>query len=120
MEKLSSDQTGLVLRLLQASSMRSQVIANNIANENTPGFTRQVVRFEESLRDAMKGGSDDLLSIEPEVAFDEESQRRPDGNNVSLEAEMSALRENRLLYETYSAILQGQMRLMEASITTSR
>ncbi|WP_417281320.1 flagellar basal body protein [Clostridioides difficile] len=38
---------------LDATNLRSQTIANNIANINTEGYKRHYVTFEETLNDAM-------------------------------------------------------------------
>lgn len=112
----SGNETQLLVRLLNASSVRAKVIAGNIANQNTPDYVRRDVRFESLLRDAMGEDGLSVEDIEPEIYEDLESPFRPDGNNVSLETEMNAMRENRLMYETYAAILSGSFELLRASI----
>ena len=110
----------LVLRLIDASELRAKVLSANIANQNTPGYQRREVKFETLLQKAMSKGHSAATSIEPEIAEDTESPSRPDGNNVTLELELNALRENRILYETYASILQGHFNLMRAAITEGR
>ena len=110
----------LLLRMMSASTQRARVIASNIANENTPGYRRQVVRFEEFLRDASAQGRGDLASIEPRVEEDTLTPTRADGNNVTLELELNASRQNRLLYETYASILQTHFELLRAGIESGR
>ena len=105
----------LLLRLLSATTLRSRVIAANIANQNTPGYTREEVRFEDLLRDAMRRGAAPD-SIEPEVIKDHSTPARQDGNNVNLELELNALRENRIRYETYAALLQGRGNLKKIAL----
>ena len=112
-------QTDLLVRLLQAAELRAQTVAGNLANENTPGYTRRTVRFEEHLRAAARN-SEPLTEVSPEVVLDTESPARPDGNNVSLELELNELRENRILYETYAAILQGHFELLRTAISSGR
>ena len=110
----------LISRLLSASTLRSQVIAGNLSNSNTPGFVRKVVQFEEQLQTAMKQ-SDRLASgVIPNVEDDLTEPKGPDGNNVSMETEMNAMRENRLTYETYATILEGHFGLMDAAIRDGR
>mgnify|MGYP000530431163 CR=1 FL=1 len=49
------DQTvNFLQKALDAASLRQNVLANNIANVNTPGFKRSYVSFEESLQQALK------------------------------------------------------------------
>lgn len=102
-------------RMLGACEHRARVVSANIANSNTPGYTRKVVRFEEQLRDRLLAGksTEDVL---PTTELDLESPARPDGNNVSLEAELNAMRENRLLYETYSSILRSHFNLLTSAL----
>ncbi len=116
-------QPALLTRLLEAAELRSRVISANIANQNTPGYLRRVVRFEDLLSRQMSEGrreEDVLESVQPTVELDELSPRRPDGNNVSLEAELNSMRENRLMYETYAAILSAHFQLMQTAVTEGR
>ena len=106
-------------RLLSASVRRAEVISENIANANTPGFQRRVLCFEELLRDATRAGRD-LARVEPELELDRLTPAKPDGNNVSLELEVNGLRENKLLYDSYAACLAAQFELLRSSIEGSR
>lgn len=109
----------LLVRMLGACELRARVTSANIANSNTPGYVRSVVRFEELLRkELLEGG--DPAQVQPETLRDLETPARPDGNNVSLELELNSMRENRLLYETYSAILRSHFDLLDTAISQSR
>jgi flagellar basal-body rod protein FlgB len=110
----------LLLKLMSASSLRARVVADNISNQNVPGYRRQVVRFEELLAPALARGESSLDAIEPRVEADTRTPSSPDGNNVHLEVEMNAMRENRLMYELYATILQGRMDLVKSSIVEGR
>jgi flagellar basal-body rod protein FlgB len=116
------DQDRLLLRLMSAASLRGRVIANNIANQNVPGFQARVVRFEELLAPQLRNGAsaEALERIEPRVETARATATSPDGNSVDLEGEMAAMRENRLLYELYATILQGRMDMIRSSIVESR
>jgi len=72
---------GLLKSGLDATELRSRVIANNIANINTPKYKRKYVAFEETLKDSMD------KSAKPEIKTDTSSKIRADGNNVDLENE---------------------------------
>jgi len=110
-----SGNIDLVMRLMSASAERARVIASNVANENTPGYRRQVVRFEELLGDTLARGGD-VGRVSPRVEEDTSTPARADGNNVVMELELNASRQNRLLYETYSQILQTHFDLLKAGI----
>ena len=45
--------TNILGTAMQAAVVRDNVISNNIANVDTPGFKRSVVRFEDMLSDAV-------------------------------------------------------------------
>lgn len=117
--RLDGGGTEILTRLLSASELRARVIAGNLANQNTPGYARRVVRFEDLLRRELTGAPG-VRGAEPVVEIDRATPAGADGNNVTLELELDALRENRLLYETYAAMLRGRMGLLEAAITEGR
>ncbi len=58
-------QTELLNRLLSAADMRTRVILSNLANSNTPGYTRQTVEFETLLQEAMEERSEGIDTIQP-------------------------------------------------------
>ncbi len=111
---------GLLVRLMGAASERGRVIASNVANESTPGYKRQVLRFEEQLRTALDSGARDLSSIEPELVTDTLTPAGKNGNNVNMELELNAGRQNRLLYDTYAAMLQSHFELLRIGIESGR
>jgi flagellar basal-body rod protein FlgB len=112
--------TDALLRLMSATALRGRVLANNIANQNTPGYHRQVVRFEEELLAELQGPRPDVARVSPRVVEDADAPARPDGNTVALEEELSASRENRLLFEMYAAILEGRMDILRSAINGAR
>ncbi|QDU70023.1 flagellar basal body rod protein FlgB [Engelhardtia mirabilis] len=113
--RIGTEQNGMLMRLLDASVERDRVITSNIANINTPGYKRRQFKFEELVQRAMASG-EDPKQVEPEITVDLQSEARIDGNNVVLEEEVSMQRENRLLYETYVTMLQGQLNLVDSAI----
>ncbi len=80
---------------LSALTARQRVVAKNLANVNTPGFTRADIDFHAYMRDVFTGGEPG----EPEPQLDHLSPVRYDGNNVTLEREMFALSQTALQYE---------------------
>lgn len=114
------DSSEMLLRLMSASTLRARVLSENIANQNVPGYKRQVVRFEELLAERLKAGARSLDAVEPLIQTDTATPSSPDGNNVSLELESNSMRENSLLYQTYAAILQTKNEMLRASISEGR
>lgn len=92
-----------------ASKMRSTVIANNIANVDTPNYKRQDVRFESLLAAQISGGGSldskvatvDLSSLNGQVYTDNANlSYRLDGNNVDISTESSYYAQSQLKYNT--------------------
>lgn len=92
-----------------ASKTRSTVIANNIANVNTPNYKRQDVEFESLLAAQMSGGGSldskvstaNLGSLNARVYTDNANlSYRLDGNNVDISTESSYYAQSQLKYNT--------------------
>lgn len=74
-------QTYSIMKMgLDAMDQRSKVIAQNIANINTPNYKRKYVDFENTLKES-------LDNAKIEVKTDETGIMRNDKNNVDLEYE---------------------------------
>lgn len=128
---MSKDQIvyDLLKKGLDASSLRSKAIANNIANINTKGYKRQYVTFEENLKENMNkfslkttddkhiGGSTNLQEATMET--DNSSSMREDGNNVDIDNEMVNQAANTLMYN--ALISQANNRIaMERYVINGR
>ena len=109
----------LLSRLLSASALRERVLAENIANQNVPGYQRRDVTFEDALRQRIAAGRQHE-DVVPRILVDTASPAGPDGNSVSLELETSAMRENRIAYELYATMLQSRLGVMQSAITEGR
>ena len=79
-------------KLLDATALRHEAIASNLANLETPGYRRVDVApsFSAELQQALKSGSADrLASLRPALALDPDAiASNRDGNSVQLETEM--------------------------------
>jgi flagellar basal-body rod protein FlgB len=97
-------QSGILGSALRAASVRNDVITNNIANADVPGFKTKTVDFEESLIKAIESfkrtGVLDLSAATPTVRLINESYSyRIDQNNVDVELEMVNLYQNSIKFE---------------------
>ena len=112
----------LLVRLMSAATARRDVLANNIASQNLPGYRRRDVRFEELLVDELQKGADArrVGELQPEIVTDWHTPARADGNNVSAEQEASLVTENRIRYELYATILRSQQSLVSQAIIHDR
>ncbi|MEM1449199.1 MAG: hypothetical protein AAF957_19200 [Planctomycetota bacterium] len=119
---IHAEGSELLTRLMSAAAMRMDVLANNIASQNLPGYRRRDVRFEEALVQELRKGArpDALERVSPEVVTDWDTPTRADGNNVSAEEEASLMRENRVRFELYAAILRSRTALVTQAIVNDR
>ena len=111
-------------RALDASALRHQLIANNLANVNTPGFKRQDVAFEARLSRALEqkrtqgaASSNPVDQVRPEVVTQSNGSERADGNNVDMEAENVNAAINSLRYEALSQMVGGYFTGLKAAIS---
>jgi flagellar basal-body rod protein FlgB len=109
-----SAQMPLLARLMDATSLRSDVISQNIANVNTPGYRAQEVRFEDELAKALGRGS--IQSPDAVVQPMEGLTTRDDGNNVDIDREIGDSAKNSLLFELYAQLLSTQISQMKSAI----
>ena len=111
-------------RALDASSLRQELIANNLANVNTPGFKRQDVAFEAKLSHALserrlRGSAavNPVDSVRPEIITQSSTSQRVDGNNVDMESENVNSAINTLRYEALSQMVGGYFGGLKAAIS---
>jgi len=100
----------LLDKAADASWVRNEVIANNIANVDTPDYKRKDVNFEQFLMEQMTSGSGNidkkvanlnLAKLNPEIVTDlSELSYRYDGNNVDIDTESSYMADNQIKYYT--------------------
>ena len=93
-------------KLMDATALRQKVIANNLANANTPGYLRKDVNFSQSLSKAIQGGRSEIKALEFDVHIDEEAKVDVHGNSVSLQQELAEISQNELLYN-FAAEMTG-------------
>lgn len=111
---------------LDATSVRREVIADNIANADTPFFKRSEVSFESQLQRAVESESEpefpaimtdpkhiafdekiDYRKVQPKISVEYDTNFRNDKNNVDIDKEMSEATKNAM---QYNALLESYSR----------
>ena len=103
------DYINVLDKAADAAWLRNEVIANNIANADTPGYKRQDVNFEAQLEKALGRGNEDNMDkkvaglrsreLEATTYSDfSEYDYRLDENNVDIQVENVNLAKNQLKY----------------------
>jgi flagellar basal-body rod protein FlgB len=98
---------------LTGLAARQRVVANNVANVETPGFIAGKVSFEDSLRAAVAGGEAGATSVSTIRSADPVNQN---GNNVSLDKEVVSLTETDLHYQLMIQALNQKFGLLRTAI----
>jgi flagellar basal body rod protein FlgB len=104
---------GFSHRVLDAMAVRANVALHNLANQNTPGFKRYRVAFEEHLRAAQSSGQP-AADVHPVVERD--MSGAPGLNNVAPTEELALLDKVRLLHELFSRRVGGWFQNMNKAI----
>ena len=101
---------------MRGASLRQRVIADNIANAQTPGYRRKTVQFEQALARAMESGGSPT-SLQAKIVMPNITPADATGNNVDLEMEVGELIKNSSTYKTYLRMLNKVYRQMELAMT---
>ena len=99
---------------------RTQLLAENIANVDTPGYRARDIDFDRVLQstqiDAVKLNSTHKEHIKlseqaysDDVQFRQVEQSAADGNTVDMQKEKAAFAENSIRYQTTMHILSGRI-----------
>lgn len=100
---------------LDALSLRQRVIADNIANVQTPGYQAKRVQFEDALSTAVGRGSGvvtarTLTSLEP---------TREDGNNVNLDTEVLSNIDTNLRFQLATRAMDGKFAAIRTALRSA-
>ena len=112
-------------RVLDQSAFRHQVIAENLANIDTPGYrTRDVRSFAGEIEQAMTGGDTPYAgpsfanaAFTPVAHEIQGLLERPDGNNVSVERESLLLAQNQLRFQVAVQFMKAEFHRLTSAIT---
>lgn len=98
---------------LRGLSARQRVMADNVANVETPKFLATKVDFEASLRQAVATGDPLGVDISSRHSL---GPTRPNGNNVSLDEEMLGLVDTELRYQLAVEGMNFKYRLLRTAM----
>ena len=116
-------QTGYVTakKMLDATALRHDAIASNLANLETPNYRRIDVApsFGSKLRQAiLSGEATQVNQQQPTLAVDSTATAtNRDGNTVQLESELLALNQNTAAHALETQLVSGQLFRLRLAIT---
>ncbi len=116
-----SENYQIARKLLDATALRQEAIAANIANAETPGYRRLVINpdFAEQLKaNAQSGDLARSADLRPKLVEDSHARTvRPDGNTVEIERELLAMNRNSVEYEFLAEIVSRNIKQLKMAIT---
>ena len=117
----------ILTREMDVSVLRRDVIANNVANADTPNFKRSVVNFESQLKRALDSERAERFpqyvtdsrhivfdkpmrwqDVAPRRVLDYLTEAKNNGNNVDVEEEAMDSLNNQLLYTTLAQVVSSE------------
>lgn len=120
---------------INATVKRREVIADNIANADTPGFKRSDVTFESQLQRAIESEqaeevptlmsdprhmsfkeSIDYRTVKPKIKVEFDSNYRNDKNNVDIDKEMSDATKNAMQYNMLVEVYSRHLRSLDIAM----
>jgi flagellar basal-body rod protein FlgB len=117
---------------IDAANKRQSVLANNVANVDTPNFKRSDVSFESFLKQQESGIKSTMsakVSNSRHIQFgnntvvpaavvntDKATSMNNNDNNVDVDREMALSAENQLRYSSYVEQVNSQISMMRAVI----
>lgn len=138
-DSLNFQATALTLR-----SERQRLIASNIANADTPGYTARDFNFSDALRQAsgqgssaqsglsgprlqmaasqsghmgLNGVSGQAAGANPELNYASAAQTNLDNNTVDMDRERASFADNTVRYEATLRFINSQVRTLNTAIT---
>lgn len=103
--------------------LKHSVIADNIANAETPGFKSRKVEFEDALSKAidvqdmgLEVDENVLMSVQPRIFENPESELGQDLNSVDMDREMADMTKNETKYSATSQAIQKKFSILKYAI----
>jgi flagellar basal-body rod protein FlgB len=108
-------------KLLDATTLRQEAIASNLANIETPGYRRidTSSSFTAELQQAISSKNpDQIAGLQPRLEVDASAiAANRDGNTVQLETELSNLQQNSIEHALETQLITSSLLKLRLAIT---
>jgi flagellar basal-body rod protein FlgB len=112
---IDNTQLGLE-RAISGASLRQSVLANNLANAETPGFKRMDVDFHDALAQAMNTGDPSTIDSTSFTPQQDSQTMRADGNGVDIDTESATMAKNGLEYEALVSVAKARIQIVQSAM----
>lgn len=106
-------------RALQLRTLRSEILAANLANEDTPGFQARDIDFAGEMQRLDQPGSASTAlgaGLDSPLKYRVPSQPSQDGNTVELSTEQAEFSKNAMDFQTSLSFLSMKFRGLKQAI----
>jgi flagellar basal-body rod protein FlgB len=110
------DALGVHADALHVRAERTRVLAANIANESTPGYTARDVDFGAMLQERSDADNGELAMLEPETLYRVPFHPSADGNTVEIGVEQAAFSQNASDFQTSLTFINMKLRGLQKAI----
>ena len=122
MTKIFDSTIDTLSKSLDLHLMRHSIIADNIANAETPNFKARRVDFENELQRAVASqetglAGRNIASVEPIIYEDAQSEMGQDLNTVDMDREMAAMTKNDIQYSALTQAVSRKFALLKYVIS---
>lgn len=124
MDIFASQSINLLNKSLDGLWKRQEIISDNIANYETPGYKRKYVSFEDDLKAAVESGSaknseikQKIMNTKIEVGQTNDESMRLDDNNVDIEQETIEMARTTLNYAYSQRMLDDYFSRLRCAIS---
>jgi len=114
MSLLNTPLVSLLGHALDLTAQRQQLVSQNVANIDTPGYHARDIDFHQELQRALAG--DEENPVAPVVREVPGMIERPDGNNVNIDRESLLMAENQLQFQTEVTVLHSEFNRLQLAI----
>lgn len=114
--QLGDSVMNILERAMDVSWFRQQLIANNIANADTPQYKRQDIDFQKTLENSLNNGASGAGDLDPVYVDSDQSTGSNNGNNVNMENEMTQQAINLLQYDSLARLESDQLSMLKTAI----
>lgn len=122
---------GIHTKALDLWQHRSEVLANNLANTDTPGYQARDIDFRKALAAASGSANVDSVALQAPtpgqisttrqgdaaLAYRVPTQPSMDGNTVDEQVEQAAFAANGVHYQASLSFITAQIRMLRTAIT---
>ena len=102
---------------LQLRAERTRVLAANIANESTPGYTARDIDFAAAMQERMDGDAGAPTLSEDGPLYRVPFHPSADGNTVEIGVEQAAFSQNASDFQTRLTFINMKLRGLKKAIT---